>query len=215
MRLHDLFRIVSTSPDLTHQGRVRAYNILRITLDNLDELGITNNIRDLYAARTHVASALRQDYPYVASTLRDIFAIVPLYVASRKRVSAKRLLRSDSEDDDDDDDEPVMCEKEEDQDEDDKEPGDDDEEDDEDDEDDEEDEEEDDEEEHDEDDYHAGDFLHTSSLLRLERKLDRVGSMIEYAGRWAAFGAIATLTLTVATISGMVAFVDWAREART
>lgn len=70
-RLFELSRASSLSPD----SKVRAYNVLHATLDNLGALGLNNDVQDLFRKRGWVASMLQSDYPYVQETLNQLFAL--------------------------------------------------------------------------------------------------------------------------------------------
>ena len=61
--------------NLSPERNIRLSNVLHALLDNLGTIGCTNDVVHAYSARSAIVGVLCEEYPYVDSTLRDMFAL--------------------------------------------------------------------------------------------------------------------------------------------
>jgi hypothetical protein len=103
---------------LSPERNICMSNVLHSLLDNLGVIGCTNDVVHAYSARNAIIGVLSEEYPYVDSTLRDMFALPDVTDALIHGIDygdcgdcdAKPLDTEDDDDDDDDDDDEDMDE---------------------------------------------------------------------------------------------------------
>jgi hypothetical protein len=61
--------------NLSPERNICMSNVLHALLDNLGVIGCTNDVVHAYSARNAIIEVLSEEYPYVDSTLRDMFAL--------------------------------------------------------------------------------------------------------------------------------------------
>ena len=105
MRISDVLNKVPYA-GLSPERNIRISNVLHALLDNLSIVGCTNDVVDMFSARQTVTQVLMEEYPYVWSSLRDIFALPEVTSALIRGIDrTDKALDADYDPDRDDDDE--------------------------------------------------------------------------------------------------------------